>query len=1431
VASRPEPADRYVALARPADLHAATAQRWVDDGTARALQRIWDRDPTAFVLVDGHTGRVVHAVGQLSAPLDLPDPEILAAFIADNAEMLHASRPGLSFVPQRAPTRFERWRTYRLRQSQDGVPVLKRSLVLELDDQGRVTTMSGVPDDDLGLLPPLTPTLSDPEAVQAMEAWLALRPGLSVLDRAPPVLVLHPGVHGGAAHLAWRQGVMTHLEGAPAPRAHLLSLDAHAGEVLGFTDVTRECTDGARGTVVTSSEAIRISLAGGSPVTRTVETCYSSWFDEYFLEDHRLDSTLYTYDGTTYTDPGGAGTWYSTCLEPACYTVSQGSNAWTSFHASDFRNARRVLDFFRVYYGRNGADDSGENLIIVSGVNYDNATAMGIFRAIAFGKPDPARGMPSYGILDVAGHEFTHIVQWHEWVGIFDYGFEGSIHGVEGAVDEHFADIFGILATYYYGDEQWVRDTRWAHAVERRYGANYPHRNDANFWNTMQISRNYYKGTNWYTPRAHISHVYLGPDDAGGVHTNAIILGRAAYLYTEGGYVDESPDGAQVANWPAGGPDWYVSPIGMDRLRRIAYKTLTTGSFNTPLGAYGLGDIEQAEQDYNAMKWEFQKAANINYAACLSLAPVYSWSYNVCASVRNAYAGVGLMEADRDYDTYLDNTDNCVSVANGDQRDTDGDGRGDACDPCTDADGDGLGNGTLANTGCVNPATDTNDRDRSRCGDTDGDGCDDCSSRTFNPASDGPDTDGDGWCNTGDNCPAVANPGQANADRDALGDACDNCTDADRDGLGNGTLGNAGCVVTTLDSHDNDPTRCADTDGDGCDDCANLAFNPAQDGPDPDGDGRCSRGDNCPWVANPAQADGDGDGVGDACDTCQDVDHDGVGDGTGDNAGCVNPVTDRFPTNPARCADTDADGCDDCSGRSFNPAADGPDRDGDGACDAGDGCPDDPGKRAPLSCGCGMPETDSDRDGVADCVDGCPADPAKTAPGFCGCGAPEPDGDGDGVPDCADGCPRDPGKSAPGACGCGISDRDTDGDTTPDCLDGCRADPAKTNPGACGCGQPDVDSDGDSLMDCLDGCPQDPVKTAPGACGCGQADRDTDGDTFLDCQDGCPQDPAKQSPGVCGCGVSDADTDGDRVPDCLDGCPADPAKTAPGTCGCAVPEVDRDGDGRKDCVDGCPQDPRKTEPGVCGCGRADTDTDRDGLPDCAELGGLDPNSPDSDGDTILDGEEVSDPAAPRDTDGDGTVDALDLDSDGDTIPDAQEAGDADLATPAVDTDNDGVPDYRDPDADGDGVQDQVDNCRTVANSGQEDADGDGRGDACDDDDDNDGHRDDGDNCPGAPNPGQEDLDRDGRGDACDGDDDNDGVPDAEDNCPRVANAGQEDADGNGRGAACDGDEPRGDEGVMAPRCRCASGNGSAPLTALALALVLASRRLARRDRT
>ena len=207
-------------------------------------------------------------------------------------------------------------------------------------------------------------------------------------------------------------------------------------------------------------------------------------------------------------------------------------------------------------------------------------------------------------------------------------------------------------------------------------------------------------------------------------------------------------------------------------------------------------------------------------------------------------------------------------------------------------------------------------------------------------------------------------------DLDGTCDAID--TDDDGDG-----------VTDALDSAPLNPNVCRDADGDGCDDCSSGTDAPNNDGTDTDSDGLCDSGDldddNDTWSdtdeaacgTNPLDSgsvptDTDLDG------TCDAIDTDDDGDG-------VTDALDSAPLNPNVCRDVDADGCDDCSTGTDDPANDGTDSDGDGICDLGDACP---GFDDAIDCNAnGVPDgcdisagtsVDSNTNGIPDECEGTP---------------------------------------------------------------------------------------------------------------------------------------------------------------------------------------------------------------------------------------------------------------------------------------------------------------------------------------------------------------------------------------------------------------------------------------------------------------------------
>ncbi|MCG8408457.1 MAG: thrombospondin type 3 repeat-containing protein [Phycisphaerales bacterium] len=282
---------------------------------------------------------------------------------------------------------------------------------------------------------------------------------------------------------------------------------------------------------------------------------------------------------------------------------------------------------------------------------------------------------------------------------------------------------------------------------------------------------------------------------------------------------------------------------------------------------------------------------------------------------------------------------------------------------------------------------------------------------------------------------------------------------------------------------------------------------------DCDLDGDLDGMDNCPFIQNADQLDGDTDMVGDVCDNCPaDTNMDQI-DTDGDGLG---------------------DACDPCPLDVENDA------DSDGICEVDDVCPTTPD---PL-------QADTDSDGLGDACDNCPVDPN---PDQADCDMNgtgdvcETDTDTDGIPDACDNCPFVTN----------LFQTDTDGDGVGDACDTCTdsdgdgfGDPDAPPVSTCAVDncpdlfnntQADVDLDG--VGDNCDNCPFDSNPDQQNLDGDSQGDvcdTDIDDDGFANGVDNCPmvlnQDQADVDGDLIG-DLCDPDADGDGIVNENDNCP------------------------------------------------------------------------------------------------------------------------------------------------------------------------------------------------------------------------------------------------------------------------------------------------------
>lgn len=210
-----------------------------------------------------------------------------------------------------------------------------------------------------------------------------------------------------------------------------------------------------------------------------------------------------------------------------------------------FDGSGDVYDFFLELFGRNSLDDAGMSLVStahVAEVGFDGdfvplSNAYWNGSQMAYGDGDGVVFNRFTSSLEVIGHELTHGVQ----------AFTSNLvyQGQPGALNEHFADVFGILV------RQWKQGTdaqqsSWLIGSELLVPA--PTRRGIRDMENPGTAYNNDPDLGDDPQPAHMADIYTGPKDRGGVHINSGIPNRAFVLAAKalGGNA-----------WEAAGKIWY----------------------------------------------------------------------------------------------------------------------------------------------------------------------------------------------------------------------------------------------------------------------------------------------------------------------------------------------------------------------------------------------------------------------------------------------------------------------------------------------------------------------------------------------------------------------------------------------------------------------------------------------------------------------------------------------------------------------------------------------------------------------------------------------------------------------------------------------------------------------------------------------------------
>jgi Zn-dependent metalloprotease len=229
-----------------------------------------------------------------------------------------------------------------------------------------------------------------------------------------------------------------------------------------------------------------------------------------------------------------------------------------------------TYDFYKKLFGRNSLDDRGMTLIssVHLGSNYNNAFWNG--EQMAYGDGDGVIFIRFTKSIDVVGHELTH--------GVVSHTCNLVYRNEPGALNEHFADVFGSLA------KQWKKKQTAAKADwligPDIMGPGTTARSLRTFRDEPAFENDPHLGTD--PQPKHLRDKYTGTADSGGVHINSGIPNHAFFL------VATSLGGNA---WEKAGQIWYRTLLALNQ--SSDFREMVEMSTQNAAALFGAGSAEE----------------------------------------------------------------------------------------------------------------------------------------------------------------------------------------------------------------------------------------------------------------------------------------------------------------------------------------------------------------------------------------------------------------------------------------------------------------------------------------------------------------------------------------------------------------------------------------------------------------------------------------------------------------------------------------------------------------------------------------------------------------------------------------------------------------------------------------------------------------------